>query len=318
MKKLSLLLFAIVVISTLLGCENNGKESLGTTSKEKTESTFTEVSNNSSYLSELPVVSKEESEIVQKHYANFYIASYPRGTLGVKEIEFDGTIDGLVAQLIEYSALPYNTRIFSIEVKEKTAFVEISREFGYGLTNEISQNVFTSSLVNTLLDFTGADSVKIDIKQESNENLEYFKNPLTRFENISEKDAKTIRKGHFTVGVVSENDMIISFIEKDIDFNGTIESVIDTLVKEKALPTGTKPLSFRIEGSTGYLDLTKEFLNAISPEHKSLGYSYCIYLSNTMLDCFGLSCFYITVEGDIIDTGLVRYDTPFGRYGYDQ
>lgn len=315
MKKLLLFLFAIVLISTLLGCEDNGRGSSGMTSNKKAESVFTQTSNSSSDISELPVVSKDESKIVQKHYANFYIASYPRGILEVKEVEFDGTIDGLVTQLIEFSALPYNTKIFSIEVKEKTAFVEISREFGYGLTGEVSQNAFTSSLVNTLLDFSGADFVKIDIKDQLFANLDAYKNPLPRFENVSDDEAKAIRKGHFTVGVVEENDMVIDFSEKDIDFNGTIESVIGTLVKEKALPAGTKPLSFRIEGSTGYLDLSKEFLGAID-DGKYLNLHYLTQLSNTMLDCFGLSNFYLTVEGEIIDTGLVRYDTPFIRSYY--
>ena len=112
------------------------------------------------------------------------------------------------------------------------------------------------------------------------------------------------------------------YIPSDIDddlckvfeyrYDGTIEGLINKMVDVKALPKGTKLNSFKIENKIAYIDLSKEFSDALIGTTSEL--QYVMALVNTIIDCYDDSkeVFRVryTVEGKNVDSGHLGHDTP--------
>jgi len=98
----------------------------------------------------------------------------------------------------------------------------------------------------------------------------------------------------------------------EYQYNGTIEGLINTMIKANALPKGTKLLSFRIENEIAYIDLSKEYSDAMIGSFAEL--QYVIALVNTIIDCYddtdNVNKVRYTVEGKNLDVGGGIHDSP--------
>ena len=103
------------------------------------------------------------------------------------------TPQGIIAALIKEDALPKDTAIreFRYEESEKQIYLDVSGEFHSALlsTGTTGETLLLGSLVNTLLDFYGAETVKL-----SSENL-----PISTGHNIYEEPL-----GFISFGVAAE------------------------------------------------------------------------------------------------------------------
>ena len=92
---------------------------------------------------------------------------------------------------------------------------------------------------------------------------------------------------------------------------GSIGDIISQLIAKNTIPKGTKVYSFSINGKTAKIDLSEEFGKALETgaleEELTTG-----SLINTIIKFYGVDKVSFTVEGEILETGYVRYDFPMG------
>ncbi len=111
------------------------------------------------------------------------------------------------------------------------------------------------------------------------------------------------------VSLYVKDELSYNLITQTAYFDGSIESLVAELEKAKAIPKNTKVYSFSIENETAYIDLSEEFGKALemgATEEALVSGS----LANTIIRCYNVEKVFFTVEGEILETGYIRYDFP--------
>lgn len=95
-------------------------------------------------------------------------------------------------------------------------------------------------------------------------------------------------------------------------YDGTIEGLINKMIEVTALPKDTKLLSFKIEDKIAYIDLSKEYGDAMIGSMIEL--QYVTSLVNTIIDLYDdtgeVYRVRYTVEGKDLDRGHFLHDIP--------
>jgi hypothetical protein len=105
-----------------------------------------------------------------------------------------------------------------------------------------------------------------------------------------------------------EDEEGFDFFKLSYSFDGTIDSLVKRLSELGPIPKGTKVLSFSIEDKYARIDLSKEFVSNIQGTTDEMNVLYS--LVNTIIENYGVSKVYLTVEGKAFDSGHETYNQP--------
>ncbi|PKM63361.1 MAG: hypothetical protein CVU97_00020 [Firmicutes bacterium HGW-Firmicutes-21] len=108
--------------------------------------------------------SKPESEAPERTTADFYIPNEDIDGFVTVNAEFDGTIEGLIAHLVELNALPEGTSVISFKLEEATASIDLSKPFEDAMNGTAMEYMLIGSLVNTIIDFYNIQSVSFTVE----------------------------------------------------------------------------------------------------------------------------------------------------------
>lgn len=171
----------------------------------------------------------------------------------------------------------------------------------FGCSNDENSKTDLSNVSNEQSkDLSNIESMSDDSSISENSNVE---------SSVDESLPENASKVNIYVPSSSDEDLckIIEY-----QYNGTIEGLINTMIKVNALPKGTKLLSFKIENEIAYIDLSKEYSDAMIGSFAEL--QYVIALVNTIIDCYddtdNVSKVRYTVEGKDLDVGGGIHDVP--------
>lgn len=95
-------------------------------------------------------------------------------------------------------------------------------------------------------------------------------------------------------------------------FDGTAENLVLELVKAGALPENTEVKSFELKDDTVKIDLSEAFGASVEDGNEDLATRA---LANTIIKYYDVKQVVFTVEGDVLESGDVRYDSPLGFSG---
>ena len=147
MKKWLLLLLALALLIAIPSCINAREES------DISDLSFSEGSDISDQVSE------------EKTAVFYYPDNAAEGLIKVTSV-FDGTIEGLIAGLAGLGGIAQGTTVISFEIDEDTAYIDLSERFCDSLIGSAIEYLTIASLVNTVIDYCGAESVMLTIEGE--------------------------------------------------------------------------------------------------------------------------------------------------------
>ncbi len=212
------------------------------------------------------------------------------------ETFFDGTIEGLVDSLVSMGVLPKDSKVNDFALNGETAKIDLSKEFGVGLNEARSfELMIVGSLANTIIKYYNVEEVCFTVDGNILETgLSVYDSPIP-FQAL--------------ITLYAPDEKYKDFVEIKKYFNGTIESLVDSLVSINVLPEGSEVISFSIEGKTAKIDLSKEFGVGLN-EARSGELMIVGSLANTIIKYYNVNEISFTVEGEILETGLNVYDSP--------
>ena len=173
----------------------------------------------------------------------------------------------------------------------------------FGCSNDENSKTDLSNVSNEQSkDLSNIESMSDDSSISENSNVE---------SSVEESLPESASKVNIYVPSSSDDDLDLCKVI-EYQYNGTIEDLINTMIKVNALPKGTKLLSFKIENEIAYIDLSKEYSDAMIGSFAEL--QYVIALVNTIIDCYddtdNVSKVRYTVEGKDLDVGGGIHDVP--------
>ena len=133
-------------------------------------------------ISDITSSEQESSADLQKK-ADFYIPNQTADGFVVSNEAFDGTIEGMIAKLVELEALPAGTEVISFGVNGDTVEIDLSKPFGDAMNGTAGEYLLIGSLVNTILDFYKTDTVNLKVGGkvlDTGHNI--YDQPLSRYE----------------------------------------------------------------------------------------------------------------------------------------
>ncbi len=233
-----------------------------------------------------------------KKAVNLYVQDEQAYHLVPKIAYFDGSIEGLVSELEKARAIPVNTKVSSFSIESKTAYIDLSEEFGKALEKGTTEEtMILGSLVNTVIRCYNVENVVFTVEGElltTGHNCYDF--PLG-FQSIT------------WFYVSDDNSMYFEALEGN--FNGTINGLIERLADFGHIPNDVKVNSFSILNGIAYIDLSEEFGKALetgTTEEAIITGS----LANTVIKYYNVEKVQFTVDGKIFKSGHVDYDFPLG------
>ena len=231
-----------------------------------------------------------------KKAVNLYIPDEQSYNLVPVTSYFDGSIENLISELIKVKAIPENTKVYSFSIENKTAYIDLSKEFGTALEKSVTEEeLVLGSLVNTITRCYGVDNVIFTIEGKVlTTDYICYDFPLC-FNSI--------------VKFYVPNEDYIYFETLEGNFDGTVNGLIERISDFGNFPKEVKVYSFSILNKTAYIDLSEEFGKAL--ETGTLDEAIIIgSLVNTIIKHYNVKKVQFTVEGKIFDSGHSRYDLP--------
>jgi germination protein M len=204
----------------------------------------------------------------QEGVARAAIAGLIDSAINREEIEFFGL----------YPVLPKGTEILGITIRNGTAVIDFSKEL-LNYNSEANERNIISSIIYTLTEFKTIDNVKILVNGYLLDNLKYgtdISGILSRETVMINSDSFKPQKGHGKIDTYlfkSVNDAMtyiipVSFEISRAELGDIPSSVFESLSGMNAIgelysqiPSETKLLSSRIEGSTLTLDFDEGILS---------------------------------------------------------
>ncbi len=230
---------------------------------------------------------------------NLYVADEQAYSLVPKVSFFDGSIENLISILAEEKAIPENTKVYSFSIKEKTAYIDLSKEFGKALEMGAAEETLVSgSLVNTIIRCYNVEKVFFTIEGEIlTTGYKCYDSPL----------------GFYSLITLYIPDADLMYFEpSETDFDGTVNGIARILSACcNSFPEGVTVNSFSISNDVAYIDLSEEFGKAL--EKGTMGEAIVSgSFVNTIIKYYNVERVYFTVEGKIFESGHITYDEPLG------
>ena len=180
MKKSVIAVIITILALTLCSC---GMIEAETNSMQEAK-IFEDLSSDKSGISE-PDNFTENNKI-----ANFYIENFEKNQISVFRYEYDGTIDGLIAKLIDLGTLPAGTSVISFSIDENTATIDLSKELNEAMIGTTIEHTMIVSLVNTVIDCYDLGSLNIKVEgSDFQPSHPFCSNPISFFNNSIEESS---------------------------------------------------------------------------------------------------------------------------------
>lgn len=221
------------------------------------------------------------------------------------------------------SNIPTETKLLSVEVKDKIATVNFSKEFSH-FPGTMAEGFALISVVNTLTNLPGMDIEKVNILVEGKELIAPSGNP---YGPLSKYDIDQINKD------LNTETITLYFFDKEAMYMMPetrqvlkTEPIELTIVKElmagpttdeltrPAIPEEARLISVEIKGDTAYVNFSKE----LKEKHigGSTGEITTIYpIINSLTELPGVDKVQFLIEGEKEKTlaGHLIFDEPFSR-----
>ncbi len=225
-----------------------------------------------------------------------YVPDYNNNDFNTYKTYFDGTVDGLFNQIINFGVLPEGIEVLSAKIGNSTVEIDLSKEFGTAITNaRASEVLLMASVANTVIEYFSVKSVELTVEGEVLETgLSIYDSPIYFQTPIS---------------LYVPNENYSDFIVIDSFFDGTIDGLVDALVINKVLPKDSKVNSFSIKDNVAKIDLSEEFGKGVN-EARTSELMIIGSLANTIIKYYNVEFIELTVEGEVLETGLALYDSP--------
>lgn len=110
------------------------------------------------------------------------------------------------------------------------------------------------------------------------------------------------------------NETADAFLTSSMILKDTPQDIINELSSQGALPEGIRVLGF--DEGKGALDLSQEFLDALSTSGTAGEWLLIGSVVNTFLEHYGLEELTVTCEGETMETGHTVYDSPLSYFEY--
>lgn len=96
---------------------------------------------------------------------DFYVPNYTDNNFDVYSYQYDGTINGLIAKLVEVGSLPEGTTVNTFVIENNVLHIDLSTTYGKAVaSNETTgEYMLVGSLVNTLIKCYGVESVSFTV-----------------------------------------------------------------------------------------------------------------------------------------------------------
>ncbi len=267
-------------------------------STETSETTAPDESTDESSIYEESSSTDEPSSIPEsvEYGLRVYVPDYNNNDFNTYKTYFDGTVDGLFNQIINFGVLPEGIEVLSAKIGNSTVEIDLSKEFGTAITNaRASEVLLMASVANTVIEYFSVKSVELTVEGEVLETgLSIYDSPIYFQTPIS---------------LYVPNENYSDFIIIDSFFDGTIDGLVDALVINKVLPKDSKVNSFSIKGNVAKIDLSEEFGKGVN-EARTSELMIVGSLANTIIKYYNVEFVELTVEGEILETGLRIYDSP--------
>ncbi len=213
-----------------------------------------------------------------------------------QDIYYNGKIDGLVSSLIANGILLEGTKVNSFETEGLVAKIDFSKEFGDSVKKDSAlEDVVLSSFVTSLVENFDVGEMLFTVEGEALRTevsvYDFLIRPWTSFI------------------VFLPNESRDGFVYEEIKIRVLVENIEKVLLSKGVLPEGTKILDLRIEGDTAKVDLSKEFGIALNEARTDEAILLGAF-SNSIIKHFGVENLVFTVEGEVLETGLIVYDSP--------
>lgn len=235
--------------------------------------------------------------------------------ISVEELLKGPETDGLI------STIPEGTELLNLEVKDKIATVNLSKDFT-GFPGTMAESLALISIVNTLTDLEGIEQVEILV--EGSELIAPSGNPyglLKRYD--IEQINRDLNKQTITLYFPDEQAMYVVPEQREVSKDKPIEEiVVQELMKgpktpdlsSTTIPEEAKLLSVEIKDKIAYVNFSKELVE------KHVGGSTgemmtILPIVNSLTELPEIEKVQFLVEGEKKKTlaGHVTFDEPFER-----
>lgn len=226
----------------------------------------------------------------------FYIPSDINEELVPVKSYFNGTIYGIVSSYVAYGLLPEGTKINSYKIHTDTISVDFSKEFGIAINEARTAGVFLlRAIANTIIENFDVKYFTFTVEGETLETgLDIYDSPI-----------EFLAKFIIYLPTEDQTDLVPynTYCDK------SAQGIISALISKNIFPAKTRVLSFKINGNTAVIDLSKEFAVTVN-EGRTREKIILGTFTNSIIENFNVEYVSLTVEGETLETGLDVYDQP--------
>lgn len=206
-------------------------------------------------------------------------------SITISEEESHNKPEFILSRLLEQpdlSCIPVGTKLLSVTVEDGICTVNLSSEFSYrGFEDFASERMAVYSIVNSLTELPEISTVDLWVSGAPLDQLGYLdlSNGLARDTRLL---STALGEDRLDIELYpcAEGTALLAPIPHVLELNdgtATVERLIHALIGyeggnglKNCIPTGTKLLSVRMEGSTCVLDFTGEFLAGCADAHEEM------------------------------------------------
>lgn len=221
------------------------------------------------------------------------------------------------------SIIPENAKLLNIEVEDKLAKVDFSKEID-DFTDIETKKLAVISIINTLTELPGIEKVSIMSEGKellSSDNKPY--GPLAREDLDKLEKEKPKLETEITIYFSDNEAMYLVPETRKVELENKLveEAIVEELIKgpEKddhfnTIPEETKLLSVKVEDNTVYVDFSKEFKeNHTGGSTGEIMTIYSVVNSLTELESIDKVVFLIEGQKEKTLSGHLIFDEPFYR-----
>lgn len=259
MKKLCCFLLCFVLLGFALGGCNKAEDRNGSVADTSDASSADYSSAESSEDISIENSSSEDSsseDSSEERTVTVYIPVEGDVALSTKQVEFDGTDEGLIGAMVEAGALPEDTKMNFLRVADGIAHVDLNKAYAdYVYAGTFAQYYGIGCVVNTLIDRYDVDRVFItaDGKIVTGAEGDYFYKPLEYFGEREDKHGKE----YAVLYRFDVNDA--TFTPEPITFDGTAEGLVKAWSDSRDSDKTYALNSFSVKDGVAYADMNATF-----------------------------------------------------------